>query len=110
MRTAGGSERGSAGARDCRNAVRPSDPASSLSSLIPRPSSLTMRLALIGYTGHWDTYGPVLKDIPELRLTAVATATAEERLSGFDHAPGLASEARRYDSPEELLKAEKPEI
>jgi predicted dehydrogenase len=69
-----------------------------------------VRLALIGHTGHWQTYGPALKDHPELRLIGIAPGTEEDWLGGFDHAPGLTPETKRYDSPEALLRDAKPDI
>ena len=48
-----------------------------------------MRLGLIGSTGHWQTYAPALKRVPELTLVAVAAAGPEETTGAFDHAPGL---------------------
>jgi predicted dehydrogenase len=65
-----------------------------------------MRFALIGHTGHWTTYRPLLTALPEARLVAVAPATAEEDPATFDHAPGLTGDTRRYASPEALLAAE----
>jgi predicted dehydrogenase len=66
-----------------------------------------MRFALIGYTGHWTTYRPVLAAFPEAVLAAVAPATAEETVGGFDHAPGFGGETRRYETPEQLLDSER---
>ena len=48
-----------------------------------------MRLGLIGSTGHWQTYAPALRHVPELTLVAVAAAGPEETTGAFDHAPGL---------------------
>ncbi len=66
-----------------------------------------MRFALIGYTGHWNSYVPALKSIPGLTLAAVAPATPEENLAGFSRAAGITPETRRYPSPDKLLEAEK---
>lgn len=65
-----------------------------------------MRFALIGYTGHWTTYRPILSAVPGATLAAVATATEEENLEGFSTAPGLTDSTRRYATPQELLDAE----
>jgi predicted dehydrogenase len=69
-----------------------------------------MRFALIGHTGHWTTYQPILTAVPEARLVAVAPATKEEWPGAFDHAPGLTMDTNRYDSPEALLAAETPDF
>lgn len=69
-----------------------------------------MRLGLIGATGHWQTYAPALKTIPELTLVAVAAAGPEETTGAFDHAPGLTVETRRYDDARRMLDAERLDI
>jgi predicted dehydrogenase len=69
-----------------------------------------MRLALIGHTGHWTAYQPILTAVPEARLAAVAPATEEEWQGAFDHAPGLTGDTKRYDNPEALLAAETPDL
>jgi predicted dehydrogenase len=66
-----------------------------------------MRFALIGHTGHWQSYAAVLSAVPEARLAAVAPATEEEWAGAFDHAPGLTVDTKRYETPEALLAAEK---
>lgn len=66
-----------------------------------------MRMALIGYTGHFGEYARMLRDLPEATVAAVAAASPEERLAGFDRAPGVSPETRRYDNPERLLDAER---
>ena len=62
----------------------------------------TMRLGLIGSTGHWQTYSPALKRVPDLTLIAVAAAGPEETTGAFDHAPGLTVDTRRYDDARKL--------
>lgn len=69
-----------------------------------------MRLGLIGATGHWQTYAPALKTIPELTLTAVAPAGEEETTGAFDHAPGLTVETRRYADARKMLDAERLDV
>lgn len=69
-----------------------------------------MRLGLIGATGHWQTYAPALKTIPDLTLVAVAIAGDDETLGAFDHAPGLTIETRRYEDARRMLETERLEI
>lgn len=69
-----------------------------------------MRFALIGHTGHWTTYRPILTAVPEAKLVAVAPATEEEWPGAFDHAPGLTVDTKRYDNPEALLAGEKLDL
>lgn len=65
-----------------------------------------MRLGLIGATGHWHTYAPGLKSLPELTLAAVAAAGPEETLASFDHAPGLTPHTHRYEEARKMLDSE----
>ncbi len=65
-----------------------------------------MRLGLIGSTGHWQTYAPALKRVPDLSLVAVAAAGPEETTGAFDHAPGLTVDTRRYDDARKMLDEE----
>src|SRR5262249_62365565 len=69
-----------------------------------------MRLGLIGSTGHWQTYAPALEQVPGLRLVAVAAAGPEETTGGFDHAPGLTVDTRRYDDARAMLDAERLDV
>ena len=66
-----------------------------------------MKLALIGCTDHWRSYASALDSIPNLQITAVATATPDESLSRFDTAPGITDQTHRYDTPEALLSNSK---
>ncbi len=69
-----------------------------------------MRIALIGATGHWQTYAPGLRTIPGLELAAVAIGGTEETLGAFDHAPGLGVATRRYEDPLRMLEEVKPDV
>src|SRR5262249_27508066 len=69
-----------------------------------------MRLGLIGCTGHWHTYAPALERVHGLTLAAVAPAGPEETVGGFDHAPGLSVDTRRYDDPRKMLDSERLDI
>jgi predicted dehydrogenase len=69
-----------------------------------------MRLGLIGATGHWRTYAPALKSVPELKLVAVAPGGPEETTGAFDHAPGLTLDTRRYDDPLKMLDTERLDV
>jgi predicted dehydrogenase len=69
-----------------------------------------MRLGLIGATGHWRTYAPALKTVPELTLAAVATGGPEETTGAFDHAPGLTIDTRRYDDARKMLDTERLDL
>jgi predicted dehydrogenase len=69
-----------------------------------------MRLGLIGSTGHWRTYAPALKSIPDLTLVAVATAGPEETTGAFDHAPGLTIDTHRYDDARKMLDSERLDV
>jgi len=66
-----------------------------------------MRFALIGCTGHWTTYVPALKALPDLTLAAVAPATPEDSPATFERAAGVTGSTRRYRNPEQLLETEK---
>ena len=46
----------------------------------------TIRLGLIGSTGHWQTYTPAITNVPGLSLIAVAAAGPEETTGALDHA------------------------
>jgi predicted dehydrogenase len=70
----------------------------------------TMRLGLIGSTGHWQTYAPALGRIPGLTLVAVATAGPEETLGAFDHAPGLTADTRRHGDARKMLEQERLDV
>jgi predicted dehydrogenase len=63
----------------------------------------TMRLGLIGSTGHWLTYAPAIERVRGLTLAAVAAAGPEETTGAFDHAPGLSVDTRRYDDARKML-------
>jgi predicted dehydrogenase len=63
-----------------------------------------MKLGLIGCTDHWRSYTSALQTIPDLQITAVATATPDELPSRFDGAPGITGATRRFDRPEDLLE------
>lgn len=69
-----------------------------------------MRLGLIGATGHWHTYAPALRNVPNIALAAVSTAGPEETVGAFDHAPGLTVETRRYNNPVQMLSKEQLDI
>jgi predicted dehydrogenase len=69
-----------------------------------------MRLGLIGATGHWRTYAPALKTVPELTLVAVATGGPEETVGAFDHAPGLTLDTRRHDDARKMLETERLDV
>ena len=69
-----------------------------------------MRLGLIGSTGHWQTYAPALRHVPELTLVAVAAAGPEETTGAFDHAPGLTVDTRRYDDARKMLDVERLDV
>lgn len=69
-----------------------------------------MRLALIGSTGHWQTYASALGKVPDLQLVAVAAAGPEETTGAFDHAPGLTAGTRRYDDVRRMLESEKLDV
>jgi predicted dehydrogenase len=69
-----------------------------------------MRLGLIGAMGHWRTYAPALKSVPELTLVTVAAAGPEETTGAFDHAPGLTLDTRRYDDAHKMLDTEKLDV
>src|SRR5438067_5164917 len=70
----------------------------------------TMRLGLIGSTGHWQTYAPALGRVPGLTLVAVAAAGPEETTGAFDHAPGLTAETHRYDDARRMLDSERLDV
>src|SRR3954469_523461 len=70
----------------------------------------TMRLGLIGSTGHWQTYAPALGRVADLTLVAVAAAGPEETTGAFDHAPGLTVDTRRYDDARKMLDAERLDV
>jgi len=70
----------------------------------------TMRLGLIGSTGHWQTYAPALGRVDGLTLAAVAVAGPDETTGAFDHAPGLTIDTRRYDDAAKMLEAEKLDV
>ena len=69
-----------------------------------------MNFALIGHTGHMDFYEQTVKDLPDLKVVAVATSMAGESLDSFDEAPGIRSETRRYNEYEEMLDKESPDL
>lgn len=69
-----------------------------------------MRLGLIGSTGHWQTYAPALRQVPELSLVAVAASGPEETTGAFDHAPGLTAETRRYEDAAKMLDTEQFDV
>src|SRR5258706_15942355 len=69
-----------------------------------------MRLGLIGTTGHWHTYAPALKSVPDLLLAAVAAAGPEETLADFDHAPGLMPQTHRYEDALLMLDSERLDL
>ena len=69
-----------------------------------------MRLGLIGSTGHWQTYAPALKRVPDLTLVGVAPGGPEETLGAFDHAPGLTVDTKRYDDAQKLLDTERLDV
>ncbi|HET7767391.1 MAG TPA: Gfo/Idh/MocA family oxidoreductase [Chloroflexota bacterium] len=62
-----------------------------------------MKLALIGCSDHWRSYAAALKDLPDLQVSAVATASPDEPLSRFDDAPGVTQDTTRFTSPADLL-------
>ncbi len=68
-----------------------------------------MRLALIGSTGHWQTYAPALVKCPGLEVVGVARAE-DETLEAFDAAPGVRADTPRFGDPERLLDQVKPDI
>src|SRR4051812_34239 len=70
----------------------------------------TMRLGLIGSTGHWQTYAPALARVPGLTLVAVAAAGPEETTGAFDHAPGLTVDTRRHDDAQKMLDTERLDV
>jgi predicted dehydrogenase len=70
----------------------------------------TMRLGLIGSTGHWQTCSPALQRVPGLTLLAVASAGPEETTGAFDHAPGLTADTRRYDDARRMLDRERLDV
>src|SRR5262249_6880168 len=70
----------------------------------------TMRLGLIGSTGHWQTYAPALGHVEGLTLAAVAPAGPEETNGAFDHAPGLTAETKRYDDARKMLETERLDV
>src|SRR5271168_3517229 len=70
----------------------------------------TMRLGLIGSTGHWQTYAPSLGRVPGLTLVAVAAAGPEETTGGFDHAPGQTMDTHRYDDARKMLDTERLDV
>jgi predicted dehydrogenase len=69
-----------------------------------------MRLGLIGMTGHWHTYAPALKSVPDLTLAAVAAAGPEETVEAFDRAPGLTPDTPRYGDALAMLDSERLDI
>ncbi len=69
-----------------------------------------MRLGLIGSTGHWQTYAPVLEHVAGLALVAVAPAGPEETMGAFDHAPGLTVDTRRHDDAQKMLETERLDV
>jgi predicted dehydrogenase len=64
-----------------------------------------VRLGLIGCSMHWRSYESALRALPNLEVTAVATAAPDERLARFDDAPGVTEATHRFDTPEALLAA-----
>jgi predicted dehydrogenase len=79
----------------------------------PRDGQLegdTMRLGLIGSTGHWHTYAPALARVRGLTLVAVAAAGPEETTGAFDHAPGLTADTHRYADARKMLDTERLDV
>src|SRR5579862_4576631 len=70
----------------------------------------TMRLGLIGVTGHWHTYSSALTSVPGLTLAAVAAAGSEETLEAFDRAPGITPHTRRYEDARRMLDLERLDL
>lgn len=66
----------------------------------------TVKLALIGHVGHWRTYAQMLKELPNVTVKAVTTASAEESLGTFADGRGISSQTRRYSDPLEMLERE----
>ena len=69
-----------------------------------------MKLALIGNSGHYDYYAPVLHDLPDLQVVAVARSQPDEPMARFDSAPGVTSATPRYADYREMLAQESPDI
>lgn len=73
-----------------------------------------MRLGLIGASGHWREYVPVLDDVPDLHIAAVAPGVSAvsgtsgepaEPLERFDGAPGITRDTARHADYRDLLTA-----
>lgn len=69
-----------------------------------------MKLALIGNSGHYDYYAPVLQDLPEVKVVAVARSQPGESMARFDRAPGVTPETPRYEEYRTMLERESPDI
>lgn len=69
-----------------------------------------MKLALIGNTGHYDYYAPVLRDIPDLHVAALASARPGDSMEQFSKAPGVTENTPRYTDYEEMLDRESPDL
>jgi predicted dehydrogenase len=65
----------------------------------------TMRLGLIGCTGHWRSYATALETLPGLVVAAVAPAAPEEGVDDFAGAPGVTAATRTFATPDALLES-----
>lgn len=71
---------------------------------------MPIRMGLIGKTGHWREYAPLLDQLPDFEIAAVAAVTPEEQLEDFDGAPGVTAQTKRYDDPFVMLNREQLDV
>jgi predicted dehydrogenase len=69
-----------------------------------------VRFALIGSSGHYNYYEPVLEEVPGFQVAAVALSQAGESMEKFASAPGVTAQTPRYTDYRQMLDKVRPDL